>query len=48
MSEPDGAGLGTIGLPPSVAERLVRNAGFSSFEVRDFDDPANLFYVVRP
>jgi 2-polyprenyl-3-methyl-5-hydroxy-6-metoxy-1,4-benzoquinol methylase len=48
MSEPDGAGLGTIGLPPSVAERLVRDAGFRSFEVRDFDDPANLFYVVRP
>ena len=48
MSEPDGAGLGTIGLPPSVAERLVRDAGFGSFEVRDFDDPANLFYVVRP
>ena len=48
MSEPDGAGLGTIGLPPSVAERLVRDAGFTSFEERDFDDPANLFYVVRP
>jgi 2-polyprenyl-3-methyl-5-hydroxy-6-metoxy-1,4-benzoquinol methylase len=48
MSEPDGAGLGTIGLPPPVLERLVRDAGFSSFEVRDFDDPANLFYVVRP
>jgi SAM-dependent methyltransferase len=48
MSEPDGAGLGTIGLPPSVAERLVRDAGFTRFEERDFDDPANLFYVVRP
>lgn len=48
MSEPGGAGLGTVGLPPSAAERLVRDAGFSSFEVRDFDDPANLFYVVRP
>lgn len=48
MSEPGGAGLGTIGLPPSAAERLVRDAGFRSFEVRDFDDPANLFYVVRP
>jgi 2-polyprenyl-3-methyl-5-hydroxy-6-metoxy-1,4-benzoquinol methylase len=48
MSEPDGAGLGTVGLPPSVAERMARAAGFTSFEVRDFDDPANLFYVVRP
>ena len=48
MSEPGGAGLGTIGLPPAAAERLVRDAGFSSIERRDFDDPANLFYVVRP
>jgi hypothetical protein len=48
LSEPDGAGLGTIGFPPQVAERMVREAGFGSFEVRDFDDPANLFYVVRP
>ena len=34
MSEPGGAGLGTV--------------GFTHFEVRDFEDPANLYYVVRP
>ena len=48
MSEPGGAGLGTVGFTPQVAERIVRDAGFSTFEVRDFEDPANLYYVVRP
>jgi len=48
MSEPGGAGLGTVGLPPTVAERLVREAGFRTFAPRDFDDPANLYYEVRP
>ena len=48
MSEPGGAGLGTVGFTPQVAERMVRDAGFSRFEVRDFEDPANLYYVVRP
>jgi SAM-dependent methyltransferase len=28
LSEPGGAGLGTIGLPPSTAEELTRDAGF--------------------
>ena len=48
MSEPGGAGLGTVGFTPQVAERMVRDAGFTHFEVRDFEDPANLYYVVRP
>ena len=48
LSEPGGAGLGTVGFTPSVAERMVRDAGFTSFEVRDFEEPANLYYVVRP
>jgi hypothetical protein len=26
----------------------VRAAGFSTFVVREFDDPANLYYEVRP
>jgi len=48
LSEPGGAGLGTIGLPPGAAERLARDAGFTRFRVHDFDDPANLYYEVRP
>jgi 2-polyprenyl-3-methyl-5-hydroxy-6-metoxy-1,4-benzoquinol methylase len=48
LSEPDGAGLGTIGLPPREAERLARDAGFTRFRVHDFEDPANLYYEVQP
>lgn len=48
LSEPGGAGLGTLGLPPPRAEELCRAAGFSRFAVRDFDEPANLYYEVRP
>lgn len=48
LSEPGGAGLGTLGLTSELAERMVREAGFSRFEVHDFDDPANLYYEVRP
>ena len=32
----------------SLAERMCRDAGFTSFTMRDFDDPANLYYEVRP
>ena len=48
LSEPDGAGLGTLGLHRDVAEQMTRQAGFTSFVVRDFDDPVNLYYEVRP
>ncbi len=48
LSEPDGAGLGTIGLPPRALKRLVSEAGFTSFRVHDFEDPANLYYEIRP
>ncbi|NNE72144.1 MAG: methyltransferase domain-containing protein [Acidimicrobiales bacterium] len=47
MSEPDGMGLGTLGLHPARAEALVRDAGFESFVTHDFDDAANLYYEVR-
>ena len=43
-----GAALGTLGLPPVVAERIAREAGFGSF--REFglkDDPTHLYYEVR-
>jgi 2-polyprenyl-3-methyl-5-hydroxy-6-metoxy-1,4-benzoquinol methylase len=48
LSEPGGAGLGTLGFNPEVAERMCRQAGFTRFLVHDFDDPANLYYEVRP
>lgn len=48
LSEPGGAGLGTIGLPPQALEQLARDAGFTRVRVHDFEDPANLYYEVRP
>lgn len=48
LSEPGGAGLGTIGFTPQVAERMVREAGFTRFKRHEFEDPANLYYEVRP
>ena len=48
MSEEGGAGLGTLGFHPKLAEEMVRDAGFTSFTTHDFDDPANLYYEVRP
>ncbi|HVM51930.1 MAG TPA: class I SAM-dependent methyltransferase [Acidimicrobiales bacterium] len=48
LSEPGGAGLGTLGFNTGVAERMVRDAGFTRFTVHDFEEPANLYYEVRP
>ena len=48
MSEPDGAGLGTLGLTVEVFEQLVFEAGFGSVDVREFEiDPLNRYYEVR-
>ncbi len=46
LSEPGGAGLGTLGLPPSGVEDLCRAAGFQHVVLHDLDDPANLYYGV--
>jgi SAM-dependent methyltransferase len=48
LSEPGGAGLGTLGFNPEVARKMTAAAGFTRFRVLDFDDPANLYYEVRP
>jgi SAM-dependent methyltransferase len=48
MSEPGGAGLGTLGFNPEVAETMSRRAGFTRFRMLDFKDPGNLYYEVRP
>jgi 2-polyprenyl-3-methyl-5-hydroxy-6-metoxy-1,4-benzoquinol methylase len=47
-SEEGGAALGTLGLPEPVARRMTREAGFTRFAVRDFGNPLNAFYEVRP
>jgi 2-polyprenyl-3-methyl-5-hydroxy-6-metoxy-1,4-benzoquinol methylase len=47
-SEPGGAGLGTVGLNGEVLEAMARQAGFTRFQVHDVDDPANLYYEIRP
>ena len=48
LSEPGGAGLGTLGLPPSLLRRMAENAGFTRFEPLDLGHPVNAFYVLRP
>ena len=48
LSEPGGAGLGTLGLPPELLETKARAAGFTRFRVIDVEDPANLYYEIRP
>jgi SAM-dependent methyltransferase len=48
LSEPGGAGLGTLGFNPEIAEKMVRETGFTRFVEHDFSDPANLYYEVRP
>lgn len=48
LSEPGGAGLGTLGFHPELAEQMCREAGFTRFTVHDIHEPANLYYEVRP
>ena len=48
MSAPDGAGLGTLGLPESKARSMSVEAGFSRFRRMDVDHSVNAFYEVRP
>ena len=48
LSEPNGAGLGTLGLPESKAREMAGAAGFSRFRKLDIDHPINAFYEIRP
>jgi SAM-dependent methyltransferase len=48
LSEPEGAGLGTLGLPPSRAEAMARDAGFTRFRVLPVEHAVNGFYEIRP
>ncbi len=48
LSEPGGAGLGTLGLPESLARSMTADAGFTRFRRLAIDHPVNVFYEVRP
>ena len=48
LSTPGGAGLGTLGLPPSKAAAMAREAGFTRFDKLPVDHAVNAFYEVRP
>jgi 2-polyprenyl-3-methyl-5-hydroxy-6-metoxy-1,4-benzoquinol methylase len=48
LSEPGGAGLGTLGFSEPVAREMTAAAGFSRFTRLDFDNPVNAYYEVRP
>jgi 2-polyprenyl-3-methyl-5-hydroxy-6-metoxy-1,4-benzoquinol methylase len=48
LSEPGGAGLGTLGLPASKAEEMALAAGFTRFRKLDIDHAVNAFYEIRP
>jgi hypothetical protein len=48
LSEPGGAGLGTLGLSAARAEQLATDAGFTRFRRLDVDHPINALYEIRP
>ncbi len=48
MSEPNGAGLGTLGFSEAVARNMTTAAGFTRFKKHDFDNPVNAYYEVKP
>jgi hypothetical protein len=48
LSEPGGAGLGTLGFTEDVARRMTAEAGFGRFKRHEFDNPFNAYYEVRP
>jgi 2-polyprenyl-3-methyl-5-hydroxy-6-metoxy-1,4-benzoquinol methylase len=48
LSEPGGAGLGTLGLYPARLEQMARDAGFGHFEQLELGHPVNAFYRITP
>ena len=49
LSEPDGLGLGTLGLHEGLARQLAETAGFTRFRrCEDIEHPMNAYYEVRP
>jgi SAM-dependent methyltransferase len=48
LSEPDGEGLGTLGLSENKARAMALAAGFTRFRRLDIDHAVNAFYEIRP
>lgn len=48
LSEPGGAGLGTLGFTEPVAHKMVTEAGFTRFRRLDLNNPVNSYFEVRP
>jgi len=48
LSEPNGAGLGTLGFTEPLAREMTAAAGFTRFTRHDFENPVNAYYEVRP
>lgn len=49
LSEPNGAGLGTMGFNPKKAEKMAGEGGFENFEQLEIEeDPFNNFYAAYP
>ena len=48
LSEPGGAGLGTLGLSENTAREMAEPAGFTRFRRLKVDHAVNAFYEVRP
>jgi hypothetical protein len=48
LSEPGGAGLGTLGFHEELARQMCREAGFTRFTRCTIEHPVNAFYEVRP
>lgn len=48
MSQPNGAGLGTLGLSERKAREMAEAAGFTQFQRLRIDHSVNAFYEIRP
>ncbi len=48
LSEPNGLGLGTLGLHADLLKEMVESAGFTRFEALDLGHPVNAFYRIEP
>ncbi len=47
LSDHNGEGLGTLGLPESLAEDFALQSGFTSFRKLDISHSVNAFYEIK-